>query len=923
MFLCLLLITHINKKMRNLLLIFSFSLIITAKSQNGFTTYTTNLNITGALKLQTAFLVDNSANKWIGFRTISGNAGLVKYDNLNWTLYNQTSSPVFPSNGVTALAKDNSGNIWIGTNDVGLVKFDGINFTTYNTANGLPTNTITCVETVGNQIYIGTKSGLSRFDGVTFTNYNVANGLLPSDTISCIKAESPNLILLGGLNRMVEFTINGTFSSTSFINKNISINANLINCIYIDSQNNKWLGTTYAGILKYSGSTFDKVINLYGAGITSYIPNKVVDIAEGLHNGIIFNHKSNPSFNNNLSGLTELAPGNLVFHYFYPTTSFVFGNYIEKEGAKILISQGGPNINYSSQKMYYSFDSINYTIPLGTINSNNFKTLDINNISAGISNRSDMHWDVGGQGNALYEVPKGSGKSCSFASALWIGGVDNGGQLHGAAQTYRQGGVDFWPGPLDTINASIDTATSLNYDKIWKVSYTDINNFITAFNSGSVVATPDMLTWPAHGSGNNSRNLAPFVDYNNDGIYNPNDGDYPKIKGDQALYFIFNDNLAVHGSSFTPMGIEVQGMAYAYGCSGVVNGRNELTYTTFYDYKIINRSSINYHDVFVSMWSDVDLGYYGDDYIGSNVADNYGYAYNGTGNDSISPNQGYGHYIPAQAVNILKGPIANAMDGIDNNNNGIIDEIGEDCKLSKFNYFNNSFAGVPINTTDPANGQEFYDVMNGNWRDGTPFTCGGTGYGGTLNTNWVYSGDPNNAGVNTDPNNTCGYWIEGASVPGDRRMILSSGPFTLNAGQMQEVEYAFVTSFDSSSTTNSNLLSVAKLKTDIQKVNTFYNLVNKPNCLQALTAGINEVVEGNDFVLFPNPAKSLITISSNIIGTLKVNYEIVDVLGKVILQNENNSSDKFIININNLNSGIYFLKLQVNNSVAVKKFVKE
>ena len=308
MFLCLLLITHINKKMRNLLLIFSFSLIFTAKSQNGFTTYTTNLNITGALKFQTAFLVDNSANKWIGFRTIGGNAGLVKYDNLNWTLYNQTSSPVFPSNGVTALAKDNSGNIWIGTNDVGLVKFDGINFTTYNTANGLPTNTITCVETVGNQIYIGTKSGLSRFDGVTFTNYNVANGLLPSDTISCIKAESPNLILLGGLNRMVEFTINGTFSSTSFINKNISINANLINCIYIDSQNNKWLGTTYAGILKYSGATFDKVINLYGAGITSYIPNKVVDIAEGLHNGIIFNHKSNPSFNNNLSGLTELAP---------------------------------------------------------------------------------------------------------------------------------------------------------------------------------------------------------------------------------------------------------------------------------------------------------------------------------------------------------------------------------------------------------------------------------------------------------------------------------------------------------------------------------------------------------------------------------------------------------------------------------------
>ena len=144
--------------MKKFLLLFSCISVIGTNAQNGFTTYTTNLTITGSLKFQTAFLVDNSANKWIGFRTIGGNAGLVKYDNSTWTLYNQTSSPVFPSNGVTALAKDNSGNIWIGTNDVGLVKFDGINFTTYNTANGLPTNTITCVETVGNQIYIGTKS---------------------------------------------------------------------------------------------------------------------------------------------------------------------------------------------------------------------------------------------------------------------------------------------------------------------------------------------------------------------------------------------------------------------------------------------------------------------------------------------------------------------------------------------------------------------------------------------------------------------------------------------------------------------------------------------------------------------------------------------------------------------------------------------
>jgi len=922
--------------MKQLLLFFIYSSLFTAKAQNGFTTYTTNLALTGTLLRQTAFLVDNNSNKWVAYRSINavGNVGLVKYDNTSWTLYNTTSSPGLPSKFLTALAEDNSGNIWIGTADAGLVKYDGTSFTTFNMSNGLPTNSITCIETVGNQIYIGTNAGLSRFDGVTFTNYNVAGSSLPTNTITSIVAESAGVLWLGAANRLIEFNINGTFTSTSYVDHTVPLtsytsfgsqsSSGIINCINIDSQNNKWLGSTSAGIVKYDGSAFINANELYDT-YGSIIPLNVTDIEIGFHNGIIFKHNVGSINYSSNSGLTELTQNGEVYQYFHPVANYTFGDFLERDGSTILMSK--PPVN--SPLVYTSFSETNYTMPLGSINVNNFKTLDINNVKAGIANRSDMHWDIAGTQNAMYEVPKGSGKNTNFASALWIGGLDNGGQLHGGAQTYRQsqsGGVDFWPGPLDTINATIDTATSLSYDKIWKVSYTDINNFITAFNSGSVVATPDMLTWPAHGSGNNSRNLAPFVDYNNDGLYNPNDGDYPKIKGDQALYFIYNDKLAAHGTSFTPMGVEVQVMAYAYGCSGVVNGHNELTYTTFYDYKIINRSSIPYYDVFVSMFTDVDLGYYGDDYIGTNVGDNYGYAYNSNNYDECSSPgmQGYCNYIPAQGFNVVKGPIANLNDGIDNNNNGIIDEIGEDCKLNKLTYYRSGNSSVPIASTyAPVYPQQYYNYMSGFWADTTSFTCGGNGYGGTTPSSWMYPGDPNNAGVTTDPNNTCGaYWKE-TVTPSDRRMMLSSGPFTLNAGQMQEVEYAFVTSFDSSSTTNSNLLSVAKLKTDIQKINTFYNQVNKPNCLQAIDVGITEVIKQSDFALYPNPAKSLITVSSTINGTIKINYEIVDVLGKVVMQNENTGSDKFSININDLNSGIYFLRLQVNNSVVVKKFVRE
>ncbi len=915
--------------MKNVLVLLLSLFLFGATAQNGFTTYTTNLTIPGLLKFQRALLVDNSGNKWIGFQTISSgaNGGLVKYDNTNWTFYNKNSTPAFQSNYVTSLAQDNSGNIWIGS-DSGLVKFDGITFTTYGTAQGLPMKMINCVEVIGNQVYVGTKKGLSRFDGISFTNYNVANGKLPYDTITCIKAENPNVIWLGTRNQLTEFDINNTLSFTSYTTNSTVVNAGVLNCIFIDTQNAKWIGTSNIGILKYIGTTFDNASSLYQI-IGSAIPSKVVDIAEGLHNGIVFKHfPGNTSFPTVFSGLTELAPNNIVYQYFYPIQTYTLGDYIEKDGANIV---GTHNLTYSAPRMFYNFSEINYSTPLGPITAKNFNFLDINNVNAGIANRGDMHWDIFQNSYQIYpsyEVPKGSGKHSNSISALWIGGLDNNNLLHGAGQTYRYNGSDFWPGPLDTINASVDTVTSRNYDKIWKVSYTDINTFVAAYNSGSVITTPDMLSWPAHGTGNNSRNLAPFVDHNNDGLYDPNDGDYPKIKGDQALYFIFNDKLANHSPilnpnfAFNPMGVEIHCMAYAYGCPGIVNDHDELTYTTFYDYKIINRSSNNYHDVFVSMMTDVDIGYYADDYIGSNVADNYALGYNADANDLSSGNfQGYGSYIPAQGIKVIKGPVANTLDGIDNNNDGVIDELGEDCKLSKLIYFKtNVFDGQIV---APTKDSIYYKYMKGLWYDDTPITCGGNGYGGTNSTNWVYSGDPSNIGVDTDPNNTCGnYWIE-SSVPGHDVMILSSGPFTLNAGQMQEVEYAFVTSFDSSSTTNSNLLSVAKLKTDIQKINTFYNQVNKPNCLQAITVGITEVVKQNDFALFPNPAKSSITISSTIVGAVKVDYEIVDLLGKVVLQNENTGSDKFSININDLNSGIYFLRLQVNNSVVVKKFVKE
>jgi len=160
--------------------------------------------------------------------------------------------------------------------------------------------------------------------------------------------------------------------------------------------------------------------------------------------------------------------------------------------------------------------------------------LDINNVRTPIYINGDMWWDL--VGNAEYEVPFGSGKHSLFSGAIWIGGKDASQNLRVAAQTYRQSGNDFWPGPLDTTNATIGNDVCKAYDKHWKITLAEVKNFAEYYASvgnADDYPVPDVIkTWPAIGNDSvlsQGRYLAPFFDYNMDGKYSYQEGDYPKF----------------------------------------------------------------------------------------------------------------------------------------------------------------------------------------------------------------------------------------------------------------------------------------------------------------------------------------------------------------------------------------------------------
>ncbi|MBI5219141.1 MAG: hypothetical protein HY958_09455 [Bacteroidia bacterium] len=303
-------------------------------------------------------------------------------------------------------------------------------------------------------------------------------------------------------------------------------------------------------------------------------------------------------------------------------------------------------------------------------------SLDLNKVKAWYWNNNNAFWDL--QGNAKYEVPKGSGKTSVFSHSLWIGGTDNNGQLHLGAHRYMESGQDFYPGPLKITDGSTDTATSLLYNKIWKIKKTEIEEFIYRYQNGLLnqnYSIPDaIVNWPAHGpTSEYDEYLAPFFDNNSDGFYNPNDGDYPIIKGDQMLWYVFNDNTKPHGETGgTPLKVEVRVSAFNYNCNNPSNDSiDAINYLTFLSYKIINRSAKTYSNTFVGLFTDADIGYGYDDYTGFDLMRNMYFFYNGMSIDGTGQPEAYGGPSPpppALGVMLLSGPYQdpNGLDDLTN-----------------------------------------------------------------------------------------------------------------------------------------------------------------------------------------------------------------------------------------------------------------
>lgn len=460
---------------------------------------------------------------------------------------------------------------------------------------------------------------------------------------------------------------------------------------------------------------------------------------------------------------------------------------------------------------------------------------DVNNVRGKLTTGGDVWWNGNDAGYIVPKVALGETQVSSlFAGAVWLGGLDPAGNLKVAAQDYgrSRGEFDFYPGPLDPDTGEVPQEVCSQWDKFFEVSAAEIREHQRLFAAslrGEINYTDDMIpdgvkAWPGKGNPyfrevhgfappNNNQGLAGFYDYcdddgncNLDGLYDPLSGDFPiiEIEGcedyynpnedlrdspqfpDEMIFWIYNDNGNSHlnSGSDVPLQMEVQVQAFAYATNDALNNM------TFQRYKLINRGKEVLENTFFGIWIDGDLGCFTDDYIGCDTTRSLAYYYN---SDAVDGSTGticqggvptYGTEVPLMGVDYFRGPkeFITIFDTIEMDS--IV--VPRELPMSSFVYFNNaSVSPIPLpQTTDPTPGiaAEYYNYLQGIWKDGTPYTVGGDGYQTAgAETKFVFPSVPSDE--------SAGAWsMCSEGLPeGDRRTIQASGPFDLTPGAVNEL----------------------------------------------------------------------------------------------------------------------------------------
>ncbi|MCC7466460.1 MAG: T9SS type A sorting domain-containing protein [Saprospiraceae bacterium] len=528
-----------------------------------------------------------------------------------------------------------------------------------------------------------------------------------------------------------------------------------------------------------------------------------------------------------------------------------------------------------------------------------------NNLKARILNGGDLFTDFNSGQFIPNPVPGSSNPSTIYAAGLWLGGIDPAGNLQLATTSYRSNSrYDFAAGPLSP--AGITNAnTCSNWDRHFKVTDDRIAAFLAALPMSAaelIDQFPDIAGWP----GNNNPHfetvngfslpapqpLAPFYDADNNGAYNPLSGDYPAViiretppfVPAEIIWCVFNDHKGggMHSNSGgKAFQMEVQLTAWTFDCPD----EPVLNRTLFTAHKLIHRGLEACDSTFIGIWADVDLGCSDDDYVGCYPDLNTIFAYNTDPVDGLPGNtcQGtptFAGVPPVQTITYLNRP------------------------LDKFIVPNSNGGGTPPPATlDPQTPLEIFNYLSGSWRDGSPITQGGIGYGGSMPTNHMFPSLPSDL-------NGWSMCTESLSFS-DRRVLGSAKVGRMLPGQVEELVLAWAFHPEP------NLpCGLGNALAEVTALKIFYD-----NGLEKICSALStSLLPEHAVSLAPNPANATVWVQHKEIAPQSI--RLFDAQGRLAREISSGfGATDTMLDLAGLPAGLYTLQLGARDGIASRKLI--
>lgn len=369
---------------------------------------------------------------------------------------------------------------------------------------------------------------------------------------------------------------------------------------------------------------------------------------------------------------------------------------------------------------------------------------------------------------------------------LWIAGLDTAGRVRaacrddGSSQAFASGTYrGHWPS---------DSIANIHWDRIFSVTRSDLLTHRADWADNGVLDNPvaAIVGWPGKGNPHfiklfgfavPNKDMAPFVDVNQDGIYDPFDGDYPHPNGldtdivpGQIVWHVYNDTYGLF-LQYAPLGVEIHATSWALYC----DGDNLLNETAFFSYKIINRSGHTLDSVSVGTLIHRWLGSSFYPYSGTYVDGNSVFIYN-----FINIAGGFGINPPVASYTFLNHDLTKSMYML----------YGPLCSPDPMRL-------------GPSVANHYYQFLNGRWRNGWPLTFGGIGIDqNNPPTDFAFPDDPNGTGwsewsIAASPWNGCLKMLPSVyfgTLPPDTSIVLETA-YSYHRGpglnHLQNVTYCY------------------------------------------------------------------------------------------------------------------------------------